>query len=400
MNEISARSLTVAYSMALAIVAALSFFSHITINNILHEQEGSAAIINISGRQRMLSQRIASMAAQYALGDAEAKAELIASTDRFERYHRALAHGDAALNIPAPTSPALAAIYASDGGGLDVAATTFTSRARAIANLAPGGDALRAELTPLLAEARMPLLDSLEEVVAFQQRASETHLARLETLQGGSLIVVLLTLFAEAMGIFRPMVAKIQRYTSELLRIANRDPLTGALNRKGFADHAARELARANRYRRPTSFLMLDADHFKGINDRHGHAGGDAALGAIANALGECLRPADILGRLGGEEFGVLLPETGLQGAIAAAERIRKRVETLQVASKSGAFQCTVSIGATDVEPGAVDLKLAMERADAALYRAKAEGRNRVIASAAPSFEEAAPTAPAMAEAG
>ena len=118
MNEISARSLTVAYSMALAIVAALSFFSHITINNILHEQEGSAAIINISGRQRMLSQRVASMAAQYALGDAEAKAELIASTDRFERYHRALAHGDAALNIPARAIDALARRGAHAASGL------------------------------------------------------------------------------------------------------------------------------------------------------------------------------------------------------------------------------------------------------------------------------------------
>jgi diguanylate cyclase (GGDEF)-like protein len=400
MNEISTRSLTVAYSMALAIVAALSFFSHITINNILHEQEGSAAIINISGRQRMLSQRIASFAAQHALGDPEAKDELIATADRFERYHRALAHGDATLKIPAPTSPALASIYASNGGGLDDAVKAFAARARVIANLAPGTEALRAELTPLLADARMPLLDALDEVVTFQQRASETHLARLETLQGGSLIVVLLTLIAEAMGIFRPMVAKIQRYTSELLRIANRDPLTGALNRKGFADHAAKELSRANRYRRPTSFLMLDADHFKLINDRHGHAGGDAALGAIANALGECLRPADILGRLGGEEFGILLPETGLQGAIAAAERIRKRVETLQVTTKAGTFHCTISIGATDVDPGAIDLKSAMDRADAALYRAKEEGRNRVSASPAPSLENVVPDAPAMAEAG
>ena len=389
MHEISTRSLTVAYSLALAIVAALSFFSHVTINNILHEQEGSAAIINISGRQRMLSQRIASYAAQHALGDPEAAAELTAASDRFERYHRALAHGDDALKIPAPSSPALIAIYASDGAGLDAAATAFVTRARAIAGLAPGSAALRADLTPLLADARMPLLDSLEDVVTFQQRASERQLSRLETLQTGSLIVVLLTLIAEAMGIFRPMVAKIQRYTSELLRIANRDPLTGALNRKGFADHAAKELSRANRYRRPTSFLMLDADRFKQINDLHGHGAGDAALSAIANALGECLRPTDFLGRLGGEEFGILLPETSLQGAIAAAERIRKRVETLQVSSKSGPFQCTVSIGATEVEPGAVDLKSAMERADAALYRAKAEGRNRVIAAAAPSFEEA-----------
>lgn len=381
MNEISSRSLTIAYTLALAIVAALSFFSHVTISGIMHEQEGSAAIINISGRQRMLAQRIASTAAQYALGDDNARRELIAATNEFEAFHGALAHGDAERHIPAPATPELVAIYERENGGLDAAARLLITHARAIANVLPGDPDMREELKPLLALADAPLLRPLDDVVRFHQNAGERQLDKLEFLQNLSLIIVFMTLIAEAMGIFRPMVAKIQRYTSELLRIAIRDPLTGAFNRKGFTENALKELARARRYGRPTSFLMFDADNFKAINDRFGHGGGDSVLQAMAVAVDSCLRPADIFCRLGGEEFGVMLAETDIDGALAAAERIRRRVEDLRVKTPAGVVNVTVSIGASQFKLGALSLKTTMERADAALYKAKTDGRNRVVAA-------------------
>jgi diguanylate cyclase (GGDEF)-like protein len=383
MNEISTRSLTVAYCLALAIVAALSFLSHVTLNGILQEQEGSAAIINISGRQTMLSQQVASLASQYAAGDASRRAELSEAADTFEKFHRALDYGDATLHIPAPESAALIAIYADTFGKLDATALAYAARARKIAGMQTSDPTFRTEVAWLLAD-ETPLLKLLERVVAFHAGASEAQLGKLRLLQSGSLIVVLLTLVAEAMGIFRPMVAKIQKYTSELLRIANRDPLTGVFNRKGFTDHALTELARARRYRRPTSLLMIDADNFKAINDAYGHAAGDTVLRAIASAIGASLRPADILSRLGGEEFGVLLPETALAGATAAAERIRRRVEAHTVNLPAGPVEFTISIGVTQMESAALALDAAMGRADAALYRAKGEGRNRVVAIEAP----------------
>jgi diguanylate cyclase (GGDEF)-like protein len=369
MNEISTRSLTVAYCLALAIVAALSFLSHVTLNGILQEQEGSAAIINISGRQTMLSQQVASLASQYAAGDASRRAELSEAADTFEKFHRALDYGDATLHIPAPESAALIAIYADTFGKLDATALAYAARARKIAGMQTSDPTFRTEVAWLLAD-ETPLLKLLERVVAFHAGASEAQLGKLRLLQSGSLIVVLLTLVAEAMGIFRP--------------IANRDPLTGVFNRKGFTDHALTELARARRYRRPTSLLMIDADNFKAINDAYGHAAGDTVLRAIASAIGASLRPADILSRLGGEEFGVLLPETALAGATAAAERIRRRVEAHTVNLPAGPVEFTISIGVTQMESAALALDAAMGRADAALYRAKGEGRNRVVAIEAP----------------
>jgi diguanylate cyclase (GGDEF)-like protein len=395
MNEISSRSLTVAYSLALAIVAALSLLSHVTLNGILREEEGSAAIIGISARQTMLSQRIAFLASRYAAGEADVAPLLSGATDEFETFQKALAHGSIERNIPPPTSPALVDLYIGEGDGLDTLAARFVARARLITGIEPNEPDFKTQLTPLLADATGPLLTKLEAVVRFHQQASDSQMLKLRLLQSGSLIIVLLTLVAEAMGIFRPMVARVQKYTSELLRLANRDPLTGVLNRKGFNDHAHTELARASRYRRPTSLLMIDADDFKSVNDRFGHSVGDEVLKAIASAVGASLRPADILCRLGGEEFGVMLPETELAGATAAAERIRRRVEDTRVTTPAGIVKFTISVGATQLERTALSPKAAMERADAALYQAKAEGRNRVVSVPAPAIVEVVLTAAA-----
>jgi diguanylate cyclase (GGDEF)-like protein len=227
-------------------------------------------------------------------------------------------------------------------------------------------------------------LGKLNEVVSAHQQTSEDQLETLERIQIGSLLVVLVTLLAEALGIFRPMVARIVRYTRELIRMATTDPLTGGLNRRSFTDRGLAELERAKRYDRATSILMIDVDRFKSINDSHGHSGGDAVLKELVTCLQERIRPSDILGRIGGEEFAVILAETDLPGAEIAAERIRHDVASLNVALEAGSAAFTVSIGVAQFMRQATTLKPAMDRADRALYQAKADGRNRVVVSAEP----------------
>jgi len=144
----------------------------------------------------------------------------------------------------------------------------------------------------------------------------------------------------------------------------------------------AQELARCRRFRRPLALLMLDIDRFKGINDAFGHPAGDEVLRRVARACEDLSRGSDVVARLGGEEFAVLLPESDLPGALAFAERLREDVERLeiQVPGRPG-IRCTVSVGVADFQgedPGEEDL---LRRADDALYRAKAEGRNRVSPS-------------------
>ena len=164
---------------------------------------------------------------------------------------------------------------------------------------------------------------------------------------------------------------------------ATTDPLTGALNRRGFFE-AAELLMERNRARKaPVSVLAFDLDHFKSINDRHGHAGGDAILTLFAAAVRRTLRSDDIVGRLGGEEFVALLPST-LADAAVAAERVRAAFAACAECD-GRRIAATVSVGVACGSPlAAVDALIA--RADAALYRAKTNGRNRVEAD-----EEAVP---------
>ncbi|MGE7414895.1 GGDEF domain-containing protein [Methylobacterium tarhaniae] len=171
------------------------------------------------------------------------------------------------------------------------------------------------------------------------------------------------------------------RLEAELRRLADTDPLTGALARRRFLEVCARDWPR--RDGQGACLLMLDLDRFKLVNDSHGHAAGDAALIAFVTACRSALRSLDAVGRLGGEEFAVLLVETGPEDGAAIAERIRAAVAANPVATEGGPIGITVSIGLAEAGP-AESLEAAMRRADAALYAAKHGGRNRVERAPAP----------------
>jgi diguanylate cyclase (GGDEF)-like protein len=157
---------------------------------------------------------------------------------------------------------------------------------------------------------------------------------------------------------------------------ATTDALTGVLNRRGFFDAAAALTASSKAAKRPISVLAFDLDHFKAINDTYGHAAGDATLQLFANVVRKTVRGGDVVGRLGGEEFIALLPGTLAEAGIAA-ERVRSAFETATLEPEQGLASATVSIGVACGSPSAAVESL-IARADAALYRAKANGRNRV----------------------
>ena len=165
-------------------------------------------------------------------------------------------------------------------------------------------------------------------------------------------------------------------------RLATTDPLTGLLNRRAFLDSLGRERSRSDRHVMPMSLLLLDVDHFKRINDRHGHAGGDAVLRGVAAALLRVARRSDYVGRWGGEEFVLALPQTGAAGARVAAERLRRSVgRTPHALPDGGETTVTVSIGIASSEaPWTTEALIAS--ADQAMYLAKERGRDRVEAAA------------------
>ncbi len=157
---------------------------------------------------------------------------------------------------------------------------------------------------------------------------------------------------------------------------ATRDPLTGAYNRGVMEAALTREVALAKRHKLPLSFLMIDIDHFKNVNDTYGHATGDHVLNAFADCIAQHIRATDILFRYGGEEFTVLLNNTPLQGALTLAERIRRAAEHGECVADNGEkISITASIGVACLGEGDTDQDL-FNHADKALYMAKEHGRN------------------------
>ncbi|KFI07620.1 GGDEF domain-containing protein [Massilia sp. BSC265] len=164
-----------------------------------------------------------------------------------------------------------------------------------------------------------------------------------------------------------------------LEQLATRDGLTGLANRRCFDDTLHAEWARALRQQQPLSLLMVDVDNFKAYNDANGHLGGDECLKRIARAVASEMRVNDLVARYGGEEFAVILPNQSLKGAAIVAERIRCRVEQLQLPSTAPTRHVTVSIGAATAIAGPENnASQLVATADAALYRAKHLGRNRI----------------------
>ncbi len=174
-------------------------------------------------------------------------------------------------------------------------------------------------------------------------------------------------------------LAQIVMEGLELRLLANTDALTGALSRRAFREEATRALHLAARHRNEISLINLDLDRFKSVNDTYGHAVGDAVLARSVRACLGQLRKSDVIGRLGGEEFAVLLPQTGPRAALDVAERLRLAIAAERHATPEGELTVTASLGVVSAEAGATDVAPLLREADAAVYRAKAEGRDRCV---------------------
>src|SRR5690554_5733574 len=171
------------------------------------------------------------------------------------------------------------------------------------------------------------------------------------------------------------------RYHEEIYQLATHDALTGLCNRRHFCELADKEIARAARHGRTLALCIIDVDLFKPVNDRYGHIEGDEVLRTIAGVILAQVRDDDVAARIGGEEFAVLLPESGAEAAEAFSERLRQAVEATEFHPGGDARRITVSIGTALLAGERKTRASLMAAADAALYRAKEAGRNRVCAA-------------------
>lgn len=215
-------------------------------------------------------------------------------------------------------------------------------------------------------------------IILFSYWLFELGLSR-STLQGAIIGLVISSILASIhVRVVADFEKKLINKNRELEVLATIDGLTGVVNKRMFSEMAAKYIETACRKKSPLSFLYLDIDHFKTINDEHGHHVGDIMLIKFTEVVRKCLRKSDLLGRVGGEEFAVMLFDTDIDAAQLVAEKIRDVVAKSEYQNENQRVQITTSIGMTKMSSVTDTLEAMQQRADQALYKAKASGRNRV----------------------
>lgn len=190
---------------------------------------------------------------------------------------------------------------------------------------------------------------------------------------------ILIYVWYKSIKTWRYNIKKRKEKEQEIIYLNYHDSLTDLYNRRYFMQAGKNEIERANRYDDPLSLMMIDIDHFKNVNDTYGHIAGDNVLGSFANIIKESVRDIDIAGRLGGEEFGIILPKTTLENAKQVGERLRKNIEGNIFEYKDSSISITISVGIATYNKENPSIDNMLHKADVALYEAKNSGRNSVI---------------------
>ncbi|MEM6491964.1 MAG: diguanylate cyclase, partial [Pseudomonadota bacterium] len=341
--------------------------AHIAIVDAIDEQDGAAEVINVAGRQRMLSQRTVLYLSMYhQTGEQRFRRAFEDTIALLLAQHRSLTRPPGPLALIDLNTPEIQRLYF---GGLDQDVRYFIRVARNVQALSDPDDQQR--LIVELAEiVRGDLLTDLDRAVALYAETVQAQTETLKTIAHITLAVLILTLAFEALFVFRPLVRRLTDTGAELYRFAMFDALTGLRNRRSFFTEAKAVASAQDAAAEPFSALLIDIDFFKSINDTHGHDAGDAALKHIAGVIEATIRPPHIPARLGGEEFVALIAGADADAAGKVAEDLRAAMENSAFAYDGVAIPITASIGVaqSDAEDSVDQI---LSRADIAVYAAK-----------------------------
>lgn len=370
------------YIAGLLLIIVLATVTHIIMGRMLLAEQHSASTVEMAGRQAMLSQRIMQLTYRYMLSRDATEADRFRelATDAIERMrtaHQTLLTEPPSLHYQRATD----AIYFDLPHDLDLRVRTFLGAAQEVIRTDPASLSLKSPLVQLVGERQVePLLDSLNRATLDYVQASRTAINRQNVALWMLYAALVITIVLEGLFIFRPAFRRLLQRTRELNDLARTDPLTGCHNRRSFVQFADVFHERVRRYDDPCAVIVMDIDHFKRVNDTHGHALGDLVIKALAETCLGSLRRADVFGRLGGEEFAALLPGNSVDSALEVAEKLRIALSQVAIAvPEGGTLHFTVSVGIAAMNPADESPFEALNRADAALYRAKEGGRNRCI---------------------
>lgn len=393
--------LTLAYILAFTSIALLTVGSHKIIYHTLLSQRDRSEIVYMAGRQRMMAQKIALFASNFSRDNTPKDRDLLQNAVfNFETGHNYLTRdiGVDGKEKIRPMSPALYEIYFKPPYDLDRQVHEYIEAARNYMKYQKGDseDARDKAFHTVMTMGMGPLTDTLDKAVHRYQDETLLEIEWLGQMQLAISIFIISIILLEAGFIFSPLVRHVKEYSRMLLKLALRDSLTGLSNRRAFLERVESELHRGGRHQLPLTVVMTDIDKFKTINDTYGHAAGDRVIQHFSNIFKKSLRAEDIIGRIGGEEFAIVLPHTDAIKGLLTIERIRETVEKTPCAYNPedltrGSLNYTASFGlvtVTEGEPTVVDL---LRYADRALYEAKNSGRNRVVVGRIDDDDDKAP---------
>ena len=394
----AARALTKAYLTAFILIAGVSIFIHFISSSITDIQKTSIANSYLITQERILVEQIyASASKHYSVGEELDLHLMKQAVENLAQSHQVIIEKVQAGSLFNPKSKVLEQIYFLPPYSLHDQITEYIENARSYANFDPFAEIeQRKESFEFLKRKGSSFLQTIlnKALVDYQNEIIST-IELFHYIQLGCLIIILALLVFEAVFIFHPLAFKTRTYHNMLLKQALQDPLTGLNNRRAFMNLAKTKMINSpkedddqRRNNNDTNTLIValtDLDHFKSVNDEYGHDVGDAVLKYFASVLKTSLRSDDVTGRIGGEEFAIVLPRTDFKTGKDILERLCKDVANTPCpyVSEDGnneVLSYTVSIGFTVFEPNdKIHMEDLLKEADEALYNAKQAGRNRVM---------------------
>lgn len=372
------------YTAALSLIAAFGVATYLLSDRMITEEARSATLVRIATRQTTLSQRISGLAFQYAMADTHQRRHLEpliqSSVGLMRSSHEALLMGDAQLGLPGGGfSEEIDNLFFGEVEQLDYRVRRFMTLAEDFLELPQNFlDEKNQGLIRLMAAAQDDLMESLTDVATIYEEESRGRVRILREQISWLLAAFLAVVVAEGILVFRPLFRSLVGHREALFNMARTDSLTGCRNRRALMETASTEFARARRYHTPLSVAMIGIDRFKVVNDTYGHAAGDEVIRNAVSAMQKTIRTVDTFGRMAGEEFAVILPDTDIDGAAILAEKLRIAVMEMITHYQGHPIIVTVSIGIGQLTEEDDGPGPALSRADTALHSAKQSGRNRV----------------------
>lgn len=369
-------------------IAALQVAAYVINGQIVARQQEIARFAQLGDRQRTLSLRVALLVDEYTeTGDPQIQAAKRQAIDEaaseMRRLHRLMTMGDPDAGYPVPDTETVDQIIFGQPIFLDQTMRLFLFGVDEMIGRPWVDDLARLPyMADIKAAAGGALSTGLDRLNEAMREAGESRVAQLKLVLAATSVVIVLIVLGLAFFVIMPMLRRVTEQTSELIEMAQTDPLTGCHNRRSFMREADSEFDRFKRYGGVFAVIMLDIDHFKSVNDTYGHAAGDEVIRALARISLEQTRSSDVLGRLGGEEFAVLLPEATIESATLTGEKLRAAFAAASVEHNGKTIRFTASLGVTVAGKDDEEFFNVLNRADEALYVAKHGGRNRLEAKA------------------